>query len=194
MTPRAGLRRLLSIPGLALGVTLGAAAADAQVTACPGLQDGSAKRTLFNNPAAYSNCTFHFTGDQDYYFAIENNAGTINIFGALNTTDFNPAAGTKVITGATGTATEYGGIDAGTSFPGDCRNVSGADPGGGITLTTGHWYCVIYDSASANDIFIRTKWDGAQFTQTTIAYGIKLPIFADGFESHDTTAWSAAVP
>jgi hypothetical protein len=157
-----------------LTVTLGWLAGGAHAaTLCPGIQDGAA--TTNGHAAAYSDCTFSLAGD-DYYFAIENNGGTVNVLGKLNSTDFSPSAGTKVITGGSAASAVYGVVNEGAGYTGECDDVSGSDPGGGVALVAGDYYCAIFDSTTGPRIWIRSQWTGSQFGDTTVAYGSTLPV------------------
>lgn len=148
-------------------------------TPCGGVQDGVAN--ISGKAAVYSNCTFLLAGD-DYYFAAENNADTLNVVGKLNSTDFTPNAGAKTITGGTAASAAYGIQNKGPAYAGNCPDVSSSDPGGGVALIPNDYYCVIFDSTSGPKIWIRTMWDGSQFTNSTIAYGISsLPVELESF-------------
>lgn len=136
-------------------------------TPCSGVQDGIA--TTSGKATAFSDCTFELAGD-DYYFAVENNVGSINIVGKLNATEFTPNAGTKIITGASAGSAVYGVQDKGIGYVGNCPDVSSSDPGGGLPLIADHFYCVIFDSTTGPKIWIKTMWNGTQFTNSTIAY------------------------
>jgi hypothetical protein len=166
----------MTIIGCGLALATGSANA---ATLCDGVQDGAA--TTAAGAATYSNCTFELAGD-DYYFAVEVNAGTLNVVGKLNATDFTPNAGTKFITGASAASAVYGVRDEGPGYTGDCPDVSSSDPGGGVALVAGNYYCVIFDSTSGPKIWIRTMWTGSQFTDTTIAFGATLPVELESFQ------------
>lgn len=166
----------LIVCGLVLGLVAGSAIA---ATPCTGVQDGSATRT--GQPVAFSDCTFDLNGIDDFYFAVSVFAGALNVVGEQFAVNFTPNAGTKVITGAANTSANYGAIDKGVGYTGDCPVVSGADPSGGLALVTNHVYCIIFDSTNPPDIWIRTTWNGTQYTNTTIAHGATLPVNLESF-------------
>ena len=133
--------------GLVLGLVAGSAIA---ATPCPGVQDGPASRS--GEPVAFSDCTFALGAFGDFYFAVSRFAGNLNVVGEEFAVNFTPNAGTKVITGAANSSANYGAIDKGVGYTGDCPVVSGADPGGGLPLVTNHVYCIIFDSTNPPDI------------------------------------------
>ena len=152
---------------LALGLALAAGSAGA-ATDCASVHDGAATHNA--KAAAYSNCTISIGGGAtQYYFGVENNVGALNIFGDNIAGNFSPSPGTAEPTGDD-PAANYHVVNVGPNYVGGCTEVTPGSPGS-TTLNPNDYYCVLRNATTSGDkLWIRTKWTGTQFTQTSIRH------------------------